>query len=228
MSALTLAGPAMTLVRGPQIGAALAVIVSALGSGRNPRRRVRQVLRGFVLMGIPLAIGAWSYASVGRAAAHTVSQETAAYRKELINQYLDIALQHPVTGWGHTGWPRVPGMPSIDNYYLLLSLMHGLPAVVLLAMILTVLIVRLLGNGFRAASVIPRGSSLSFALAGIFAGFAFSILTVYMGENVVPIFFTLAGLSEAYLCGGGDLNASVRQVPARQAGVTTQFACVIA
>jgi hypothetical protein len=224
----TLAGLTMTLVRGPQIGTLLAVAVSAMGKGRNPRRRARFVLAAVLLIGIPAGITAWSYASVGRAAAKDASQESAAYRKELIDKYVTIALDHATLGWGRNGWPKVPGMPSIDNYYLLLCLMHGVPAALLLVAILVLLQARLLYNGFRSAPAFPEGSSLSFTLAGIFTGFMFAILTVYMGDNVVPIFFTLVGFSEGYLKAGGDAAALSKQDMAAMAIAAPRFAHVIA
>lgn len=102
------------------------------------------------------------------------------------------------------GWPKIPGMPSIDNYYLLLGLMHGVYAVMLLAAILVVMQVRLYRNGMRYAPMKPPGSSLSFCLFGIYLGFMFSIATVYMGENVIPVFFLITGFADAYLFAGGD------------------------
>ena len=56
-----------------------------------------------------------------------------------------------------------------------------------------------------ANAPLPRkGSSLSLALLGLYAGLAFAIATVYMGENVVPIFFMVTGFTEGYLRAGGD------------------------
>jgi hypothetical protein len=197
-------GIAMTMVRGPQIGAVLAAAVCAIGSGPNPRRRARWVLLAILAIGIPAGIAGYQYASVGREAATTASQESAAYRKELIDKYVDIAKERSLLGWGRNGWPKVAGMPSIDNYYLLLSLMHGVTATALLALLIITLITKLLRNGIETGQLKPAGSSLSFRLAGIYTGFAFAILTVYMGDNVIPIFFTLTGFTDSYLQCGGD------------------------
>lgn len=206
LTASILGGIVMTMVRGPQIGSVIATVVSFMGRGTNPKRRALIVTGLLLAIGIPVAIAAYGYAAVGRAAALTASQESAAYRKELIDKYVGIALEHSMFGWGRNGWPKVSGMPSIDNYYLLLALMHGVPVVLLLIAILVSLFVRLMRNGFRSAPMKPSGSSLSFTLAGIFAGFIFSILTVYMGDNVIPIFFTIVGFSEGYLQAGGDAS----------------------
>jgi hypothetical protein len=95
-------------------------------------------------------------------------------------------------------------MPSIDNYYLLLSLMHGFIASGLLLCMLLVMPFRLLRNGLRYAPLRPLGSSLSFTLLGIYVGILFSLATVYIGGNVLPVFYLLVGFTEGYLRAGGD------------------------
>jgi hypothetical protein len=214
LTVLLFIGIAMTMVRGPQIGAVLAAAVCAIGSGPNPRKRARWVLLAILAVGIPAAIVGYKYASVGREAATDASQESAAYRKELMDKYVDIAKERSLLGWGRNGWPKVQGMPSIDNYYLLLSLMHGVTATALLALLILTLITKLLRNGMRAGQLKPVGSSLSFRLAGIYAGLAFAILTVYMGDSVIPIFFTLTGFAESYLQSGGDRTLYAPAPPA--------------
>jgi hypothetical protein len=194
----------LTWVRGPQIGTFLAWLFSLMGRGKKPRLRARIMFAAIVIVGIPIAIQSYNYAAVGRAAAKSDSQETAAYRKELIDKYIDIAVQHTWLGWGRNGWPKVPGMPSIDNYYLLLFLMHGLPAVILLFLILVVTCVALYRNGMKFAPMSPPGSSLSFNLFGLFVGFGFSIFTVFMGDSVIPMFFMMVGFTHGFLLAGGD------------------------
>lgn len=229
LTASLLGGLVMTMVRGPQIGAVIATVISFMGRGPNPKRRALIVTAVTLTVGIPAAIEAYGYAAVGRAAALTASQESAAYRKELIDKYVGIAMEHSMFGWGRNGWPRVSGMPSIDNYYLLLALMHGVPAVILLVTILVSLFVRLMRNGFRAAPSRPQGDSLSFTLAGVFAGVIFAILTVYMGDNVIPIFFTLVGFAEGYLQAGGDASTTRSgKATAVAAVVRPRFAHVLA
>ena len=202
----TLGGLVLTMVRGPQGGALLAWIVTRLGRGPNPRRRFLFGLGSLLVVGLPVFFWFLSYASVQRSEAASASQETAAYRKELIDKYVQIAVDHALLGWGRNGWPKVANMPSIDNYYLLLALMHGVVAVALLISLLTALSIRLFRNGLRYAPSLPPGCSLSFTLLGVFVGVAFAIATVYIGENVLPIFFMIVGFSEGYLLSGGDVS----------------------
>jgi hypothetical protein len=198
------AGLLLTFVRGPQIGMVISWLLRWAGRGLRPKRRMLLLLAALIVLGTPLAIWFSSYISVERTSARSQSQETATYRKELIDKYKTIALRHSVLGWGINGWPKVSGMPSIDNYYLLLSLMHGVIATGLLVVVMLTLIVRLYRNGMKYAPLQPPGRSLSFTLLGIFAGIAFSIATVYIGGNVMPIFYLLTGFTEGYLLAGGD------------------------
>ncbi len=200
----TLLGVVMTLARGPQIGVVLATIISGIGAGRNVLRRAVVVVGIVIVIGIPIAIQSYQYAAVGRDHAKTTSQESAAYRKELLDKYMDIAKEHAKLGWGRNGWPKVLGMPSIDNYYLLLALMHGIPASMLFVLIQLSMMGRLLRNGFANAPKKPLGSSLSFTLGGIYLGMMFTFFTVFLGENVLPIFFLITGFAEGYLIAGGD------------------------
>jgi len=194
-----LGGVLMTLCRGPWIGAVLAAGITAIGRFRNRRRAGGAVLAALVALGTPAAVALWSWASVGREAALTVSQETAAYRKELIDNYLEIAFDHSLWGWGKLTWPRLESMPSIDNYYLLLALQHGIVAVCLLIGLLGYMCVRLYRRGVREPHAAPPGSSLSFTLLGIFIAIGFSIVTVYLGGQTMPLLFLLAGWTEGYL-----------------------------
>ena len=193
------AGVMMSMVRGPWIGSICGAVFCAIGRARDRKRAFRLFAAGIVLVAVPLAIAAYSYASVGRAAAKTASQETAAYRKELIDKYVAIALEKSMWGWGRNGWPKVSGMPSIDNYYLLLALMHGLVALGLFLTIIFSMVIRLSSRGMREPVPSRRGASLPFTLAGIYIAIAVTIATVFMGTQMTPIFAIITGWSEGYL-----------------------------
>ncbi len=194
-----LAGSIMTGCRGPWLGGIAAAVVVALGRTKKRVLGVILVLSAIVFVGIPATVSFWAYASVGRENAKTDSQETAAYRKELMDKYIGIAVERSVWGWGRNTYPKVPGMPSIDNFYLLISLMHGLIALAFLVGLHLWMFVRLLIRGFSLPSAIPSGSSLAFTFAGIYLAIFISIATVYMGEQVVHLLFIISGWAEAYL-----------------------------
>jgi hypothetical protein len=195
-----LIGSITTIARGPWLGGlAGALFVNA---GRHPKRKLAFmiVLGGIALIAIPGYLGFQAYVEVAPGAEMTMSQETAMYRKVLFEKYADIAMDHAWLGWGRNTWPKLPGMASIDNYYLLLSLMHGVLTTSLLLGLMAWMSVRLFRKG---VSEPPEASSLAFTFLGIIIAFFISLVTVYLGENVVPAFFLMLGWSEAYINGKG-------------------------
>ncbi|AXC10146.1 membrane protein, putative [Acidisarcina polymorpha] len=192
-------GIIMTMVRGPWLGGAIGACLTAVGRTRHRRRALMAIAGAIIIIGIPAASSFYSYASVGRAHAKTASQETAAYRVELMDKYLTTALKRPAWGYGRNTWPKNPTAPSIDNYYLLLCLMHGMVAVGLLVTIMVTMTVRLVRSEMRSPVSYPLGSSLGFTLAGIFVVYAVTIATVYMGLQTIPLFAIITGWSEGYL-----------------------------
>jgi hypothetical protein len=192
-------GSVMTLCRGPWMGAMVAVMVLGVARSHNRKLAIRIALAGVILIGIPTAMAFLSYVSVGRAHATSVNQETAAYRKELVDKYADIAMRKSVLGWGRNTWPKVAGMESIDNYYLQLTLMHGLLALGLFVAIIVTMMVRLGRFGARVSVRHKEEGSLAFTLLSIYVVIAFSIATVYMGNQLLPIFAVITGWAEGLL-----------------------------
>lgn len=212
-----IAGIVMTMVRGPWIGAILALGVTTIGRSKRRWQAVGAVLAVAVVVGVPAGVAMLQYASVGRANAKTVAQESACYRKELIDKYLDVALEHSSWGWGRNTWPRVSGMPSIDNYYLLLAIMHGVPALGFLLCILLVMPLRLFFFEMKEPSPEPRGSSLGFTLIAIYLSIFWNIVAVYLGTQLMPLLFVLTGWAEGYLLSGKrHLGAIPNNAPIRR------------
>lgn len=118
------------------------------------------------------------------------------YRAELTEKYKAIVLDNLWFGWGRNTWPKVGGMVSIDNYYLLLSLMHGLTATLLLVALMGWTMLRCLIRGMKEPA---RYNSLSFCFLGIMMMMFISLGTVYLGENLIPVFFFVAGWAEGHL-----------------------------
>ena len=86
-------------------------------------------------------------------------------------------------------------MPSIDNYYLLLALMHGIPAMLMLVTMMLLGAGQMVARGMKEP---PGSSPLGFTFAGIFIAVFVSLGTVYMGEQVVPMFFFVLGWAQAW------------------------------
>jgi hypothetical protein len=148
-------------------------------------------------------VGFRAYLDVEPGMEMTMSQETALYRKVLFEKYYAIALDHAWFGWGRNTWPKIPGMASIDNYYLLLALMHGVLTTVLLIGLIAWMGIRLFRKGMSEPL---QANSIAFTFLGIIVAFAVSIVTVYLGEAVVPTFFLMLGWAEGYMQGKGHLG----------------------
>lgn len=194
-----LGGALITLVKGPWVAGVVAAVVVFVGRMRNRWIGVAILLVFLFGICLPAFVGFLQWAGVGRQHAKSDNQETAAYRLELVTNYMDIAKQQAVWGWGLTKWPKVPGQPSIDNYYLLLFLMHGLIALALFLTLLLGMIVRLIHHAMTRPNPQPLGSSLAFTLAGIYVVYLVSVATVYMGNQTVALLFLITGWAEGYL-----------------------------
>ncbi len=195
-----LLGSVMTLARGPWLGGILAAFF--VNAGRSPKRKMAMItaFSCIILIGVPGYIGFKSYTDVKPGQVMTMSQETAIYRQVLFEKYTAIAKDHAWLGWGKNTWPKVPGMSSIDNYYLLLSLMSGIFTTSLFILLMGWLVVRLYMKGMAEP---VESNSIAFTLMGIIIAIFVSLATVYLGENVEPVFYFILGWSESYLHGKG-------------------------
>ena len=199
-------GTFITLVRGPILGGMVGALVLVVARSRNRRLVAQVVLAGLLIVGVPTGVWFKSYVSVGRAGAKTVSQETAAYRYELIENYMSVAWAHAMWGWGRNAWPKVAGMESTDNNYLLLAMNHGVVALGFFLAIMIVQSVRLGRLGGRLHRDDETGL-LAFTLIGCYLSYFVSLATVYHGMQSVQIFFIIAGWAEGLLTYGRGSTA---------------------
>lgn len=192
-------GLLITFAKGSWVASGAAVLLIVVGRARNRVLGVAIVVSCILFVILPAAAAFVSWASVGRANAKSDNQETAAYRYELITAYLDIAAEKPNWGWGLTKWPQVLGMPSIDNHYLLIFLMHGRWAFYLFLFVLIGTPVRLVAYAMRAPPAPLRGGSLPFTLASIYLLYLVNLGTVYMGLQSAPLLFMITGWGESFM-----------------------------
>lgn len=195
-------GVIMSMTRGPWLAAIFAGVVILIGQSKRRLLVVAGLAVLFVVVGIPTIVAFVDYASVGRENALTTAQESAAYRFELLENYLEIAEEKRWLGWGFNDWPKVPGQPSIDNHYLLLFLRHGLVGLGLFLAMGAWTSLRLLLRGLREPLPAPGAPSLSFALLAVFAGYGLALATVYLGLQTIALFFLLLGFAEQHLLSG--------------------------
>lgn len=192
-------GALITLVRGPLSGAIVAAIVILIGRTKKRWTIFWVLVAFFVIVGIPTISWFISYASIDPAHAKTESQQTVAYRWQLVVNYIDVAKQRLIWGWGRITWPKVGYQTSVDNYYLLIFLQHGLMGLGLLLALILSMMVRLFSHAMFQPVANPPGSSLGFTLFSLYIVIAWSIATVWLGEQTLYLFFLIVGWSEGYL-----------------------------
>lgn len=211
-----------TLAKGSWLAAFVAAGIPIIGRSKQRALAMTILVSLLAFVGIPAVVAFLQWASVGRMNATSDNQETAAYRYELVVEYLGIANEQMWFGWGLTKWPKVVGMPSIDNFFLLLYLMHGIIAFGVFVSLLVSMVGRLTFYGMRQPPSEPPGSCLAFTLASIFLAYLIAIATVYLGLQTVPLLFMLAGWAESYMMlkipdgTGGAISTDTRtQAPFR-------------
>ncbi|QZA78955.1 hypothetical protein K4H28_06030 [Deefgea tanakiae] len=196
VNGLLLLGIIMTIARGPWLGGVAGGVMMWVSRGKERGKRLKLVLCVFVVGGLIGQAILDSYLDIKPGTVMTMSQESALYRKELMQKYEAIALDHAAIGWGRNTWPKVGGMESIDNYYLLLALMHGIIALAFLVLLMAWMVVRLVIKGLREPA---SPNSLAFTFASIIVMVFISLGTVYLGEQPMPALFFIIGWAEALL-----------------------------
>lgn len=192
-------GVLSTLGKGQWLAGIVAAGIAIIGRSKQRVIAINIVLGVLILIGLPLLIAFLSWASVGRNNAKDENQETAAYRYDLVSEYMDVAAERFWFGWGLMKWPEVPGFESIDNHFLLTYLNHGIIALGILLLLMLGMMVMLLIHGFKRPFCTPPGSSLAFTLAAIFLMYFIAVATVAMMGQSCTLFFIMVGLSDAYL-----------------------------
>jgi hypothetical protein len=194
-------GAFMALCKGPWLGAAAGYMVMVIGRSRRPGPTLAVIAILALGISIPGFQALKSWAGVGRENAKSDTQETAAYRWELFSEYGEIAFEKSMLGWGRQTWPALDDFPSIDNYFLLLMIQHGVPALLLIWFMFLWMGARLMIRGSRAP---PKSDMriLPFALASIYAIFFVTLVTVYLGTQTTQLFFLVCGWGEGLLLYG--------------------------
>lgn len=206
-------GSLMTISRGPWLGAAMAAVVMMLVRVRHRTYVTLLAFFAAVIVAFPIYYAFDSYVKVDRFDGSNEARESAAYRREMIEQYMVVAEERPEWGWGSsvTGqglYPRVENMDSIDNHYLLLALISGMFSLAALVLLLLWVPVRLLGFSLRNVRDEPA-TSLAVTLLGSFILFAIAISTAWLGAQTQPLLFIIAGWSEALLLAPSFVTAKV-------------------
>jgi len=193
--AAIVAGLLMTQSRGPWIGVGLALIFALL-TRFLPVGRAVVVFAGFCMVfGVAAVHYAHQYTERAMHEASTDEQRSAIYRRQLLTNYAPVVMQRKAFGWGITTLPTVNGQVSIDNEYLMLAATEGFTGLALFLAIVTGSAAKLLR---MISQPIPsEDRMLAFAHLAVLIGLMTTLTSVYMGEQVVMLFFLFAGWVQA-------------------------------
>ncbi|WP_420236777.1 O-antigen ligase family protein [Telmatobacter bradus] len=192
---LLLGGVALGLLmaqsRGPWMGMGLSLVFLLLNRYLPPLKAGLVFLAFLSLFGTASYVYGKHYTDKEITQAVNEEQRNVIYRRNLLKNYAPLVAERPIFGWGITTYPTVHGQRSIDNQYLLLALTEG-------AFGLGLFLLIALGSLWKMLRLIMRPIDeetrrLAFAHISVFIGLLTSLATVYMGEQVVMLFFLMAG-----------------------------------
>ena len=183
----------MTQARGPWIGGIFGIIVAAIGRARFPLRRAIIVVTCVVMIGMPLYIFGKDYLS-GPRKDYGSEKETAQYRAELFTNYIPVAQQGGAWGWG-ARFPIIDRQNSIDNEYLFSWVVQGYVGSIALILLIVDTVITLIIQASKAHTVRERHFILT--MLGLVVGIAFTISTVFLGDQSYDLVFLLFGWAQA-------------------------------
>jgi len=199
---LNFLGVITSISRAPIAGLLLGFIIIWFGWSKS-----KALSGGFLILvgiiGLAIAVPKFvEYVSIKRSHAKTQDQENAAYRKEMLDNYIEIIKDKPYWGYGRYTFPVVNGQKSIDNEYLFIAITAGMMNLTVYLLIVFFVLFRLIifavSRPYNSAD-----GRLAWALVGVWISAIFTQATVYSGMQTTHYFFMMAGIAEAMIMSKG-------------------------
>lgn len=193
----TLLGLCLTLSRGPLLGAVLGFLIARIGMVRNRRLAVIVALMLGIIGGIFYNAKASKIAKMTEDEAFAAGEtlQSAYYRTHLVSVYEPIAEAGGLFGWSATAYPRVPGLESIDNEYLLLWVTQGKVGLSLFILIVAETALAIVQAVRKSQNRLD--SCFYYCLGAILCSILFVITTVWLTDQALVLFFVLVGWSQS-------------------------------
>jgi len=178
---------------------------------RNIKRRVPVVTLAAVALGTLVEMGS-NRGVVGLVSSMTLNPHTAYSRQNQWTYGIQDVMNHPLFGFDPTTWTKPPGVysTSIDNYWLLMMMRSGFPAIIFLG----------LAALFIWWALARKGNDVPPLFRQMRIGWGITILAIIIGGATVAYFGKLQPLFAFYL-GFGAALASVKLDPAGQPQIQT-------
>lgn len=195
-------GVVTSISRAPIAGLLLSFVIIWFGWSKS-----KSVSGGFLvilaIIGLSITIPKFvEYVSIKRSHAKTQDQENAAYRKEMLDNYIEIIQKRPDWGYGRYTFPVVKGQKSIDNEYLFIAITSGMNNLYVYLTLIVVIGWRLLKFSLSRRHDDPAGQ-LGWVLLSAWISAVFTQATVYSGMQTTHYFFMLAAMAEALVLSEG-------------------------
>jgi hypothetical protein len=188
-----------TQSRGPLMALAAGYLVLQIPRFKNIRLVTFAV--AVLLVGGYFAATAYfaSYASAGGANPVDEQRSSVLYRSKMNQMYSQVADAGGWTGWSQSAFPRVAGMGSIDNHYLLVHLSWGWLGYIFFLLLVceNIRIAVLRSWQFKSGEDRVLVVSLLAAMAVLWI----TLLTVFMGGQLPEISFLLMGWIQSIVPG---------------------------
>ncbi|MBT3630256.1 MAG: O-antigen ligase family protein [Candidatus Marinimicrobia bacterium] len=212
---LNVFGVITSISRAPIAGLLLGAIIIWFGWSRS-KSLSGTFLTLTAIAGLSIMVPQFvEYVSVKRSHAQTQDQENAAYRKEMLDNYIEIIADKPEWGYGRYTFPVIKGQKSIDNEYLFIAITSGLYNLAIYVTLIIAVLVRLLLFAVRHRYDSPQGQ-LAWVLIAAWISAIFTQATVYSGMQTTHYFFMIAAISEALVLTKGQaflqLSPSIKEV----------------
>lgn len=192
-------GLLFTISRAPIISTCVASLFLGVGYSTN---RVKSFIFRFMIL-IVLGFIAYNfiafYSNIDRRLAESQLTGSAVYRIEMLYKYIPLVQEKLWWGWGYSTLPKKAGLLSIDNEYLWILLRHGIFALLCYAAIFAIVMIKLLRRGLDPENNDLYDRSFSFTMLSIYFMLGVSLITVYMGGQIAPLFFVLTGWTQGFL-----------------------------
>ena len=173
---------------------------------RNIKRRVMVVTLAAIGLGTLVQMGS-NRGVIGLVSSMTLNPHTAYSRQNQWTYGIQDVLNHPLFGFDPTTWTKPPGVygTSVDNYWLLMMMRSGFPAIVFLG----------LSALFIWWALARKGNDVPPLFRQMRIGWGLTILAIIIGGATVAYFGKLQPLFAFYM-GFGAALASVKLDPAGQ------------
>lgn len=195
-------GVITSISRAPIAGLLLSFVIIWFGWSKS-----KSISGGFLLIlaiiGLSLTVPKFvEYVSIKRSHAKTQDQENAAYRKEMLDNYIEVIQKRPSWGYGRYTFPIINGQKSIDNEYLFIAITSGMNNLYVYVTLIVVVAWRLLRFSLSRRYDDPAGQ-LGWVLLAAWISAVFTQATVYSGMQTTHYFFMIAALAESLVLSKG-------------------------